>query len=83
MGNHLAVFLRILEVGSQAIWCVDALQREIATALAGRLAITLDLTSFALITVSTETLATTIFGNTLQEADEPCYADVSIPLSSL
>ena len=65
MGDHLSVFLRIFEVGSQAIGCVDALQGEIATALAGRLAITLDLTSFALIAVSTEALATTIFGSTL------------------
>ena len=83
MGNHLSVFFRILEVGSQAIWRVDALQGEIATALAGRLAITLDLASFAFIAVSRKALATTILGDTLQEADKPCYADVSIPLSSL
>lgn len=83
MGNHLAVLLRVLEVGSQAIWCVDALQGEIATALAGRLAITFDLSSFALITVSQQPLAITILGDTLHEANKPCYADVSIPLSSL
>ena len=60
MGNHLAVFFRVLEVGTQAIGCVDALQGEIATALAGRLAITFDLAPFTLIAGSTETLATTI-----------------------
>ena len=83
MGNHLAVFFRVLEVGTQAIGCVDALQGEIATALAGRLAITLDLASFALIAGSIKTLATTTLSNTLQGADKPCYADVSIPLRSL
>ena len=67
MGNHLAVFFRILEVGSQPIRRVDALQGEIATALAGRLAITLDLASLALIAVSTETLATTILGIAYRE----------------
>jgi len=56
--DHVPILLRFLETWTRAaVWSVDALQRQIAAALAGILAIAFDFASFAFITASTHLLA--------------------------
>lgn len=48
MRRHVLVLLRVLEAIA-AIWRIDALEVQVSAALAGRLAIALDLATLALI----------------------------------
>lgn len=47
--GHCAEFVRVLEAGGAAVGSVHAVEGEVAAALARRLAIALDLSSFALV----------------------------------
>lgn len=48
---HLLVFVRVLEIVGAAVGCIEAGQVEVATPLAGCLAIALDLATLAFVAI--------------------------------